>query len=85
MEGGSQNHSLHYHFLHYAETDPLMDHTQASNKCHTRLGSHQRSTDRRAIGKEGRYEEAHRSTAHRTHKNSKGEYRVSSCLRQASF
>lgn len=30
--GRSQNHSPHYHFPHYAETDPLMDHTQGSNQ-----------------------------------------------------
>lgn len=32
MGGGSQNHSPHYHSLHYEETDPLMDHTQGSNQ-----------------------------------------------------
>lgn len=54
MEGGSQSHSPHYHFLHHAETDPLMDHTRGSNKCHTSLESHQKSGDRRANGKECR-------------------------------
>lgn len=34
MEGGSQSHSPHYHCLHYAETDPLMDHTRGSNVSH---------------------------------------------------
>lgn len=53
MVAGSQNHSPHYHFLHYAETDPLMDHTRGSNKCHTRSESHQKSIDQRANGKEG--------------------------------
>lgn len=37
MEGGSQSHSPHYHFLHYVETDPLMDHTRGSDQInHTR-------------------------------------------------
>lgn len=76
MELGSQSHSPHYHFLHYAETDPLMI---RSNQ------SHRKSRDRRANGNKGRwvvtqlggYEVAHRSTAHKTHKNNRAEYRVS--------
>lgn len=36
MEVGSQSHSPHYHFLHYAGTDPLVDHTPGSHKDHTR-------------------------------------------------
>lgn len=48
MEGGSQSHSPHYHFLHYAEIDPLMDHTRIKQV------SHRKRRDRKANGKEGR-------------------------------
>lgn len=36
MEGGNHSHSPQYHSLHYAENDPLRDHTRGSNRFHTR-------------------------------------------------
>lgn len=65
MGGESQNHSPHYHFLHYAETDPLMDHTQGSNQV---KGTPEECISKGEYAGRRGWQKTHRSTAHRTHK-----------------
>lgn len=63
MGGGSQNHSPHYHCPHYAETDPLMDHTQGSNQVR---GANQSGAEQRT-GVVGGQEATQEHSTHTTH------------------
>lgn len=67
MVGEDQIHFHHYHLLHYAESDPLMDHMGGSNEGHTRRVLRRiKGQMERRVGWQSRmvvgYEEAHRST-----------------------
>lgn len=64
MAGGSQNHFPHYHSHHYVETDPLMDHTQGSNQVR---GKPEQCVTKDKRGGRVDWQEANRSTAHKTH------------------
>lgn len=66
MGGESQNHSPHYHFLHYAETDPLTDHTQGQ----TRSRAHQRSVYQGWSMQGGGVGRKHTGAQHTKHTNS---------------
>lgn len=58
MVGGGLTHSPHYHWLHYAASDPLMGHTGGwggggrSSKCYSTSQPHRKRRDQRKM--EGR-------------------------------